>query len=140
LTCVHELLHVYQRQPGLVSPLAPQNREVRSQRIVGLLNRVATLIEAREKAGDVTSAKEMMKRLEPVLAQMKLWSSLPDLLDEKDVHGWLWLRCRSGGAAYCSLKQLDVALANLWLRRDFIPQEIAAQIVTDGKKLISKPQ
>ncbi|HVJ64001.1 MAG TPA: hypothetical protein VM901_01970 [Bdellovibrionota bacterium] len=137
LTCVHELLHVYQRQPGLGALLAPNNREMRTQRIVELLNRVALLIEDKEKRGDVASAKQMMKRLEPVLAQMKLWSSLPDLLDEKDVHGWLWLRCRTGGAAYCSMKQLDVALANLWVRRDFIPKATLELIAKDGKKLIS---
>ncbi|NCN27436.1 hypothetical protein GW915_07660 [bacterium] len=114
------------------------NRENRTERIVSKLNQAVSIIRSFEGQGEKDLAMKMASELEKVMGQMQAWSSLIDLLDEKDVHGWLWLRCRSGSASYCSIEQLDVALANLWVRKEFIPEDQLRLIEEDGKKLLQR--
>lgn len=137
IDCLHELLHLYQHDPGSNWDLAPATRKYVENKFLVHLNKAVTDVENAEKAGDLKSAKNMNQRLQPLIKFIEQWMSLGDWLDEKDVHYFIYIQCAE---FKCTDIDSDIALSNLFKLIDYFPAEVAARIRTDAAKLLAQKE
>lgn len=142
IDCLHELLHIYQRQYCHDSNLCPLKRQQESKSILAQLDSGVEKVAQWEKLGKVELAKKYADSMEPAIKFYQRYEDAINWLDEKDVHFFIYQHCKQLG---CSLEDKEIALANLFKLRSFFPprylsyiRQEASDVIESKKQVIEK--
>lgn len=142
IDCLHELLHIYQRQYCGKGELCPLNRQQMSKSILAQLDSAVEKVAQWEKLGKVELAKNYADSMAPGIKLYQRYEDAINWLDEKDVHFFIYQHCKELG---CTLEDKEIALANLFKLRSFFPprylsyiRQEAADVIESKKKIIEK--
>lgn len=118
--CIHELTHIHQQSQSLKSEMAPNVRANNLKAFVAKLNLAVDAIEALEKDKKIPEAKANADKLAPYISFIREWEKMHQWLDEKDVHLFIFKNCDE---LKCSVTDRDIALSNLYLLKNYLPQK-----------------
>lgn len=135
--CIHELLHIHQRESCNGSKLCPKNRNKTAVKFLSSLNGEIDRITAFEKKGDKKNAKIIADSLKPYIS---IYGQLVDAinwLDEKDVHFFIYHRCNR---LKCTSEDKEIALANLFRFKKYFPSRFNNYIVREAARIIREKE
>lgn len=135
IDCMHELIHVYQWTSESSDELAPPIRQKHSEEIQKNLESAVGEIEKFEKTKNLKEAKSRADQLTPYLEHLKEWNALTDWLDEKDAHFVIFSLCPK---LNCTLTDLDVATANLYKRKPYLPKSFYPELDKTASEVLKK--
>ncbi len=134
IDCFHEYLHLLQHE-AVDHPLAPQKRAVKGSSLEKELLILSDKVASFEKAGELEKAKLMEKKIHPFIDLLKNWRGMGQWLDEKEIYWAIYRLCPD---LFCSIKDKEIALANLLRLRTYLPSSAKNYVIQETKAILGQ--
>lgn len=133
--CVHEWIHVLQWTRASDKLLSPRVRDKTFKSVEKTVVDQVDRIEALESAGKKAHAIIQAGKAQEAIDQLKEYGELSNRLDEIEAHFFVLRNCER---LHCTPDDRETALANLFKRREDLPEALRTEVEADAKGIVAE--